>query len=158
MYIVHVNNQWIAHWVDCHIRDDSHVQHQVASWSRENANKGNRRGCFISCTRASSKNHFGNHFISWTDMNKPKSAHLSALGPQPSVVSDCHPKYKVVPGDTQYLCFLYHLIFYVTRFSIGWKIGVILCHPKKIYLWRICSNVTEYSSAIEYSAEINHET
>jgi hypothetical protein len=22
-------------------------------------------------------------------------------------------------------------IFYVTLFSIGWKIGVILCHPKK---------------------------
>jgi hypothetical protein len=26
---------------------------------------------------------------------------------------------------------IYHLIFYVTRFSIGWKIGVILYHPKK---------------------------
>jgi hypothetical protein len=49
-----------------------------------------------------------------------------------------------------------HLIFYVTRFSIGWKIGVILYHLKKIDLWRICSKVAEYSSAIEYSAEINH--
>jgi hypothetical protein len=28
--------------------------------------------------------------------------------------------------------FLYnHLISYVTRFSIGWEIEVILCHPKK---------------------------
>jgi hypothetical protein len=46
--------------------------------------------------------------------------------------------------------FVNHLIFYVTRFSIGWKIGVILCHTKKIYMWCICSNVTEYSSALEY--------
>jgi hypothetical protein len=46
-----------------------------------------------------------------------------------------------------------HLIFYVIHFSIGWKIGVILCHPKKIYLWLICS-----TSQHIYSAEINHET
>jgi hypothetical protein len=55
-------------------------------------------------------------------------------------------------------CLLYHLIFYVTRFSIGWKIEVILYHPKKIDLWRIGSNVAEYLSAIEYSAETNHGT
>jgi hypothetical protein len=29
-------------------------------------------------------------------------------------------------------CYLYHLIFYVTGFSIGSKIGMILCHPNKI--------------------------
>jgi hypothetical protein len=29
------------------------------------------------------------------------------------------------------LKYLHNLIAYVTRFSIGWKIGVILCHPTK---------------------------
>jgi hypothetical protein len=46
----------------------------------------------------------------------------------------------------------YHLIFYVTCFSIGWKIGVTLCHLKKSYLWCICSNNIDYSNTIEYSA------
>jgi hypothetical protein len=55
-------------------------------------------------------------------------------------------------------CLPCHFIFYVTRFSIGWKIGVIFYHPKKIDLWRICSNVAQYPSAIEYSAETNHKT
>jgi hypothetical protein len=30
------------------------------------------------------------------------------------------------------------------RFSIGWKIVVILCHHEKIYLWRKCWNISEY--------------
>jgi hypothetical protein len=51
---------------------------------------------------------------------------------------------------------LIHLILYVTRFSIGLKNLGDFLSPEKIFLWYICPNLTEYSSAIEYSAEIYH--
>jgi hypothetical protein len=59
---------------------------------------------------------------------------------------------KIGVGWNYYLNFLCNTLFYWLK---NWDDFVA---PEKICLWRICSNVTENSSAIEYSAEINSET
>jgi hypothetical protein len=66
------------------------------------------------------------------------------------------------PTDIRHLhivnfAILYQLIFYVTRFSIGWKNGVILYHPPKKTICDVYAQ-TSLNTQIEYSAETNHGT
>jgi hypothetical protein len=41
----------------------------------------------------------------------------------------CSPEF--FSGSIKMYWIINHLIFHVTHFSIGWKIGVLLCQPKK---------------------------